>query len=243
MPRRRADLLLVARGLFESRAKAQEAIAAGLVTSDGIVLRKASEAIAESADIAAKAPYPWVSRGGVKLAAALDAFQVFPAGKICLDIGASTGGFSHVLLTRGAAKVYAVDVGRGQIHKSLVDDPRLVSLEQQDARALCAEMFVSPPQLIVCDVSFISLKLALPHALALAASGAQLVALIKPQFEAGPGQVKKGVVKDPEIHQRVCAEIADFLAQNGWRVMGAIPSPIAGGDGNKEFLIAADRIF
>ena len=242
MARRRADLVLVARGFFASRAKAQEAIAAGLVEIDGCAVRRPAEEIDADAEITAAAAYPWVSRGGVKLAAALDAFDIDPTGLDCLDLGASTGGFTHVLLARGAQRVYAVDVGCGQLHPSLTGDPRVVSMEKQDARQLTAALFAAAPSLLVCDVSFISLKLALPCALSLTAANARLVALIKPQFEAGRQNVKKGVVKDPRSHDRVCVEIADFLESSGWRVTGTIRSPIAGGDGNIEFLIAAIRL-
>jgi len=241
MNKRRADVTLVERGFFESRARAQESIAAGLVSVAGRVLRKASEPIGEGQQIVAREPYPWVSRGGVKLEAALDAFGLDPRDKICLDVGASTGGFSHVLLSRGARRVYALDVGHGQLHERLRVDPRLTSLERQDARALRADQFESPPQFVVCDVSFISLELALPRPLSLAGADAQLVALIKPQFEVGPGRVKKGLVRDQGLHESVCARIADFLRREGWRDLGTIPSPIAGGDGNAEFLIAAQR--
>jgi 23S rRNA (cytidine1920-2'-O)/16S rRNA (cytidine1409-2'-O)-methyltransferase len=239
--RRRVDLVLVARGLFPTRAKAQEAIAAGLVEADGRVVSRPSDLVDESAEIRAERPYPWVSRGGVKLAAALEAFGVDPAGQICLDVGASTGGFSQVLLTRGAERVYASDVGRGQLHASLAEEPRLVGLEGVDARTLTTALIPTPPTLVVCDVSFISLKLALPTPLALAAPDAHLIALIKPQFEAGPERVKKGIVKDPDVHRAVCEDISAFLEANGWRVTGLAPSPIAGRDGNREFLICATK--
>ena len=237
----RADLALVARGLFPSRAKAQEAIAAGCVTIDGRILRKASESIAETAKIAATPLYPWVSRGGVKLEAALDAFGLDPAGEICLDLGASTGGFTEVLLARGAAKVHAVDVGHGQLHDRLQADPRVVSREGLDARKLSRADFDPPPNFITCDLSFISLKLVLPHVFDLAAHPARLVCLIKPQFEVGPAFVVKGLVKDAAAQERACNEIADLCRAAGWQVVGVIPSPIAGGDGNREFLLGATR--
>jgi len=237
----RADVALVARGLFESRAKAQEAIAAGLVTADGRTVRKASDSIGSATALAARALYPWVSRGGVKLAAALDAFGFDPAGRICLDIGASTGGFTHVLLARGARRVHAIDVGRAQLHPSLAADPRVVSREATDARSLTTDCFAEPPSLITCDTSFISLALILPPVLGLAAPNALLVALIKPQFEAGPRDVVKGIVKDTGTHKRVCGEIEDCVRGHGWHIESIIPSPIAGGDGNREFLLGARR--
>lgn len=239
--RKRADLVLVERDFFKSRAKAQEAIAAGLVRIDGKVLHRASEPISPGADIEAVAPYPWVSRGGVKLAAALDAFGFDPSGLACLDIGASTGGFTHVLLSRGAAKVVAVDVGHGQLDPDIARDPRVESHEGADARRLTPAGLVAPPQLVTCDVSFISLALVLPAVLPLAAENAKLVALIKPQFEAGPGHVVKGVVKDSDIRRTVCADIERLVSHLGWEVAGVLPSPIDGGDGNREYLLGARR--
>ena len=239
MSRMRADRLLVERGLFESRAKAQAAIAAGLVIADGVTVRKASDEIAIDAAIDARAAHPYVSRGGVKLAAALDTFGFDPKRRIGLDVGASTGGFTQVLLQRGAARVYAVDVGRAQLHASLRERPDVVSLEQTDIREL--KPFDPAPDLVVIDVSFISLKQVLPSTLKLAASSAQLVALIKPQFEAGRERVKKGVVRDAAVHAAVCDDIAAFVASLGWRVVGLTPSPITGGDGNFEFLLGAMR--
>jgi 23S rRNA (cytidine1920-2'-O)/16S rRNA (cytidine1409-2'-O)-methyltransferase len=237
----RADTALHARGLFESRAKAREAIEAGLVTVDGRIVKKPSEPIAADADIVAQAAYPWVSRGGVKLAHALDQFGVDPTGRFCLDVGASTGGFTDVLLTRGARHIVAIDVGHGQLHARLRGDPRLTSLEGQDARTLTAAHLAEPPSLIVIDASFISLAALLPHVLSRAALRADLVALIKPQFEAGRGAVKKGVVRDAKIHAQVCARIEGDIEALGWRVSGVIPSPIEGGDGNREFLLHAAR--
>lgn len=237
----RADQLLVERGLFESRARAQAAIAAGLVSANGATVRKASEMLASDAQISAEAPHPYVSRGGLKLAAALDAFGLDPAGKTCIDIGASTGGFTDVLLKRGARHVYAVDVGRDQLHASLRADPRVTSLEAQDIRALALDGLVEAPALAAIDVSFISLKLVLPAAARLLAPTASLAALIKPQFEAGRAALKKGVVRDEAVHERVCAEIVEALAELGFAVSGPIPSPIEGGDGNREFLIGGCR--
>ena len=239
--RQRADRLLVERGLFDSRAKAQAAIAAGLVTANEAPVRKASEEIAVDAALSATPAHPYVSRGGVKLAAALDHFKFDPQGRICLDVGASTGGFTQVLLERGAKRVYAVDVGHGQLHESLRGRPEIVSSEQTDIRTLSAAQLNEPPDLVTVDVSFISLKLALPPALALAKPPAQLIALIKPQFEAGRAQAKKGIVRDPAVHAAVCDDISAFVASLGWRVLGIIPSPIAGGDGNTEFLLGAAK--
>jgi 23S rRNA (cytidine1920-2'-O)/16S rRNA (cytidine1409-2'-O)-methyltransferase len=237
----RADLALVARGLFASRAKAREAIEAGLVTMDGAVLRKPSELVGDNARLDAKAPYPWVSRGGVKLAAALEVFAIDPKGRLALDVGASTGGFADVLLTRGAAHVTCVDVGSGQLHAKIAGDPRVTAWERFDARKLTLADLPGAPQLIVCDVSFISLALILPPVLALAAPGAEAALLIKPQFEAGPEAVKKGFVRDARVHEQVCEKIAALVDGLGWRVLGVVPSPIAGGDGNIEFLLGARR--
>lgn len=177
----------------------------------------------------------------MKLAAALDAFGFDPAGLTCLDIGASTGGFTHVLLARGAANVVAIDVGRGQLHPDLARDPRITSREATDARSLTPAALPTAPEFVTCDVSFISLNLVLPAVLPLAASNAKLVALIKPQFEAGPGQVVKGIVKDCAIRSKVCVTVTNLVESLGWRVKGLLPSPIEGGDGNVEFLIGAAR--
>jgi 23S rRNA (cytidine1920-2'-O)/16S rRNA (cytidine1409-2'-O)-methyltransferase len=239
--RMRADRLLVERGLFESRAKAQAAIAAGLVTADDAPVAKASDEIATDARLSAAPAHPFVSRGGVKLAAALDHFGIDPAGIAALDVGASTGGFTDVLLARGARCVYAVDVGHGQLHASLRARPEVIAFEGTDIRALAASFLPEPPDLVVVDVSFISLKLVLPAALALARQQARLLALIKPQFEAGRGRTKKGIVRDPEIHVAVCDDIAVLVTSLGWTVSGLVPSPIAGGDGNREFFIGARR--
>jgi 23S rRNA (cytidine1920-2'-O)/16S rRNA (cytidine1409-2'-O)-methyltransferase len=239
--RLRADRLLVERGLFESRAKAQAAIEAGLVSANGAVVRKASDEIAFDAELMATPVHPYVSRGALKLKAALDHFGFDPAERICLDVGASTGGFTELLLERGAAKVYAVDVGSGQLHARLRGDSRIVSLEHTDIRKATAEHFDAPPNFICVDVSFIPLKLVLPPALALTAPGAQLIALIKPQFEAGPEHNKKGIVRDPAVQQAVCADIEARVASLGWKVLGILPSPIEGGSGNLEFLLGAVR--
>jgi 23S rRNA (cytidine1920-2'-O)/16S rRNA (cytidine1409-2'-O)-methyltransferase len=241
MSRQRADLALVERGFFDSRAKAQEAIAAGTVSIDGRVLRKPSAPIGAEARIEAAPPYPWVSRGGVKLEAALDAFGFDPAGAICLDVGASTGGFTDVLLARGADKVYAIDVGHGQLHPRLRDDARIILHEGQDTRRLKPAAFAEPPTFIACDVSFISLALVLPPVLALAAKQARLVCLIKPQFEVGPAHVVKGIVKDSLARQEACARIEALLGDAGWQTAGLIESPIQGADGNREYLIGVTR--
>jgi len=235
----RIDRLLVERGLFESRAKAQAAIEAGLVIANERVVHKASEEIGTDAILQASAAHPYVSRGGIKLAAALDHFGFDPKGRVCLDVGASTGGFTQVLLERGAARVYAVDVGRGQLHQSLRANAKVVSLEESDIRHLTPALVGVPPDLIAVDVSFISLKLVLPAALALAKLPAQLIALIKPQFEAGRAALKRGIVRDTAVQTAVRDDIAAFVASLGWRVVGVIPSPITGGDGNAEFLIGA----
>jgi 23S rRNA (cytidine1920-2'-O)/16S rRNA (cytidine1409-2'-O)-methyltransferase len=237
--RLRADRLLVERGLFESRAKAQAAIAAGLVSANAVAVRKASEEIPADARIEARALHPYVSRGGIKLSAALDHFGFEPKGRVCLDVGASTGGFTQVLLERGAARVYAVDVGRGQLHESLRACPEVVAVEETDIRKLSPTRLDPQADFITVDVSFISLKLVLPAALALAKRPARLVALIKPQFEAGRAALKKGVVRDEAIRKTVCEDMAAFVASLGWRVIGVIRSPIEGGDGNVEYLLGA----
>jgi 23S rRNA (cytidine1920-2'-O)/16S rRNA (cytidine1409-2'-O)-methyltransferase len=239
--RQRIDRLLVERGLFESRTKAQAAIAAGRVTADDVTITKPSDEIPTDAVLRAEPAHPWVSRGGVKLAAALDHFGFDPAGRICLDVGASTGGFTQVLLARGARRVYAIDVGHGQLHADLQTRPEVISIEETDIRNVSPAAFAELPDLVVADVSFVSLKLVLPAALACVRQPAQLVALIKPQFEVGPRETKKGIVRDPKIHAAVCTQIADFVASLGWSVAGVIPSPITGGDGNHEFLIGAQR--
>jgi 23S rRNA (cytidine1920-2'-O)/16S rRNA (cytidine1409-2'-O)-methyltransferase len=238
--RRRADVLLVERGLFESRARAQAAIAAGLVTADNVIVAKPSTEIPIDAALDAAPAHPWVSRGGVKLAAALDTCGLDVQGRACLDVGASTGGFSDVLLARGARLVYAVDVGHRQLHPRLRGRKDLVSLERTDIRALDAALLPEPPDVVVIDVSFISLKHVLQPALALAAPRMQLLALIKPQFEA-PQRRNKGIVRDPAIHTAVCANVAACVRALGCTVTATFPSSIAGGDGNREFFIAARR--
>ena len=238
--RNRADLVLVTRGFFDSRARAQAAIAAGLVSADGVAVRKPSEQISADAVILAEAPHPYVSRGGLKLAAGLEHFGFDPAGRHCLDVGASTGGFTDVLLKRGAAHVTALDTGKGQLHPSLQQDRRVASFESSDVRHFEAGLLAQPPGLIVVDVSFISLVLVLPAITALAAPEAALVALIKPQFEVGKARIEKGgIVRDEAAIAEVCNRIEAQLASLGWQVPGLIDSPITGGDGNREFLVGA----
>jgi 23S rRNA (cytidine1920-2'-O)/16S rRNA (cytidine1409-2'-O)-methyltransferase len=239
--RLRADLLLVRRGLFESRAKAQAAIEAGLVEADARPVRKPSEDIPVDADLRASPAHPWVSRGGVKLAAALDRFGFDAAGRVCLDVGASTGGFAQVLLARGGSRVYAVDVGRAQLHATLRARPEIVSLEATDIRTLDPARLQPLPDLVTVDVSFISLKQVLPALAALTAPRAQMVALIKPQFEVGRRHLKKGIVRDPALHRAVCDDIVAAAGVLGWHAMGIISSPIQGGDGNTEFLLGGAR--
>ena len=237
----RADQLLVARGLFESRAKAQAAIEAGNVTADGEIVRKVSQLLADDSEIVATPAHPYVSRGALKLEAALDHFKINPSGRVCLDVGASTGGFTEVLLSRGAAKVYAVDTGTDQLHPKLKSDPRVVSLEHTDIRKLEDVGVPNEARLIVIDVSFISLELVIPKALQFAAPHAELVALIKPQFEAGREHVKKGIVRDSGVHLAVIQRVELLVGRQGWRLRGTIPSPILGGDGNAEFLLYAEH--
>jgi 23S rRNA (cytidine1920-2'-O)/16S rRNA (cytidine1409-2'-O)-methyltransferase len=243
--KRRVDTLLVERGLAESRARAQALVLAGLVWSDGQRLDKPGISLADDTPLEVRGrEHPWVSRGGIKLAHALDHFAIDPAGAVALDIGASTGGFSDVLLTRGARRVYAVDVGHGQLAWKLRQDARVTVLERTNARHLTREHIPEPPDFVVCDASFISLTTVLPAALALASPAARLVALIKPQFEVGRGKVGKGgVVRDPALHREVCERISAWLAaQPGWRVEGLTQSPIEGPEGNIEFLVYARRM-
>jgi 23S rRNA (cytidine1920-2'-O)/16S rRNA (cytidine1409-2'-O)-methyltransferase len=242
--KQRLDTMLVARGLAESRAKAQALALAGLVFSGERRLDKPGQMLAEDTPLECRGrAHPYVSRGGVKLAHALDHFAIDPAGAIALDIGASTGGFTDVLLRRGAAKVFAVDVGHGQLDWRLRQDARVVVRERCNARHLTRAEIPDAPALVVCDASFIGLATVLPASLALAAPQARLVALIKPQFEVGKGRVGKGgVVRDPALHEEVCARIEAWLASlPGWSVLGVTESPIHGPDGNVEFLIAARR--
>ncbi|HEV7265154.1 MAG TPA: TlyA family RNA methyltransferase [Falsiroseomonas sp.] len=242
--KQRADVVLVERGLAESRTRAQALILAGKVYSGEARVAKAGDAIKADQPLEVRGQdHPWVSRGGVKLAHALAHFGLSPAGRVCLDVGASTGGFCDVLLHHGAAKVYAVDVGHGQLAWTLRNDPRVVVMERVNARHLTAEQIREPPGVLVCDASFIGLRTVLPAALALAAPGAWAVALIKPQFEVGPAIAKGGVVRDAAVHGRVCNEIrAWWSALPGWRVLGIEASPILGPEGNREFLIAAQAL-
>ncbi len=239
--RKRADLLLVERGLFDSRARAQDAIAHGLVTADGKVVAKPSETIPDSALIEAAPAHPWVSRGGVKLAGALAQYPVEIEDHICVDIGASTGGFTEVLLSEGAALVFSIDVGTNQLHDSLGGHPRIVSMEQTDIRSYDGKRLPQRPDVVVIDASFISLKLILPVALQLAAAPMSLLALIKPQFEAPRAAIKKGIVRDAAVHKAVCEDIAAFAASLGCTDIKVFPSSIAGGDGNIEFFLGARR--
>jgi 23S rRNA (cytidine1920-2'-O)/16S rRNA (cytidine1409-2'-O)-methyltransferase len=242
--KRRVDTLLVERGLAESRARAQALVLAGLVWSDGQRVEKPGISLAGDTPLEVRGrEHPWVSRGGIKLAHALDHFAIDPAGALALDIGASTGGFTDVLLMRGARRAYAVDVGRGQLAWKLRRDARVTVLERTNARHLTREQIPEAPDLVVCDASFISLTTILPAALALAAPAARLVALIKPQFEVGKGKVGKGgVVRDAALHREVCERITAWLAARpGWRVEGVTQSPIQGPEGNIEFLVYARR--
>lgn len=239
----RIDQLLVARGVFDSRARARAAIEAGLVKADGCLIAKPSEKVAEDAVIEAEAAHRWVGRGALKLERALDLWPVVVEGRVVLDVGASTGGFTEVCLDRGAAQVFAVDVGTGQLHPTLAANPRVLNLEKMDARDLTPAIITEAPSLVVCDASFISLAKVLPAALDLAATGADLITLVKPQFEAdGPKSVgKKGVVKDPEAHAAAVARVRDWLEGDGWTVREVADSPITGGDGNVEFLLWAQK--
>ena len=240
MSKTRIDVLLVERGLFESRSKARAAIEAGGVRVDGLTVTRPSEAVSDGAEIEAVPAHPWVGRGALKLAHALAVWDLSPENKTVLDIGASTGGFTQVCLQGGARRVYAVDVGRGQLHPRVAGDPRVVNLEGLDARRLDPSHVPEPPQLIVCDTSFIGLDKALPAALALAAPGADLIALVKPQFEVGPQRVGKGgVVRDEAARRDALEGVRRFLIQAGWRVIAAVDSPVEGADGNREYLLHA----
>jgi 23S rRNA (cytidine1920-2'-O)/16S rRNA (cytidine1409-2'-O)-methyltransferase len=242
--KRRADQLLVDQGLAESRAKAQALIVAGLVSAGGRRIDKPGTALSEETTLALAGPdHPWVSRGGVKLDFAFGRFAIDAQGKVALDIGASTGGFTDVLLAWGAARVHAVDVGRGQLAWKLRQDPRVIVHEATNARYLTRAQIAEPIDLITCDASFIGLLTLLPAPLSLADDRAQLVALIKPQFEAGARAVGKGgVVRDPAIHQAVCQRVAAWVgAQPNWTVIGIVESPIQGPAGNREFLLYARR--
>lgn len=233
----RLDQVLVERGLATSRARAQASIAAGLVMVDGIVARKASQAVRHDQQVEAEEPFETVSRAGLKLKAALDATNLNPCGLTCLDLGASTGGFTDLLIQRGAGKVYAVDVGHGQLHPRLAADPRVINLEGVDARHIGETQVPEPVDVLVADLSFIGLAKAIPAGLARLRSGGALIVLVKPQFEAGPGATKNGIIRDEALHQVVCQRVADELNLLGVVVDRIVPSPIAGGDGNREFLL------
>ena len=239
MRRTRIDLLLVARGLAPTREKAQAMILSGGVSVDGRRVDKAGQAVEETASVAvAGPPHPYVSRGGLKLAAALDAFRLDPTGLVCLDVGASTGGFTDCMLQRGAARVYAVDVGYGQLDSKLRGDPRVVLRERVNARFLSSEHVPEPVAIAVVDVSFISTRLVLPAVVPLVARGGAIVVLVKPQFEAGRAEVGKGgIVRSDEVRGRVVSEIAEFGRGLGLERIGSIPSPIRGAHGNEEFLL------
>jgi 23S rRNA (cytidine1920-2'-O)/16S rRNA (cytidine1409-2'-O)-methyltransferase len=240
-PRKRADILLVERGLFESRARARAAIEAGLVTANDRLVVKPSETIAADSDLQAQPAHPFVSRGGVKLAGALEAFPIEIEDHVCLDVGASTGGFTEVLLANGAAIVFAIDVGREQLHPSLRDHPKVVSMEQTDIRNFEGKRLPARPDIVVIDVSFISLKAVLPVALSLAAAPMHLLALIKPQFEGKGKHGKGGIIRDAAVHAQVCDDIAAFAKSLGCADVKVFPSAIKGGDGNSEFFLGARR--
>lgn len=244
MPKLRLDQLLVAQGLAETRSKAQAYIMAGLVYLGEQKLDKSGQLIADDSEITVRGKeHPWVSRGGMKLAKALDQFAIDPAGAIAMDVGSSTGGFTDVLLTHGAAKVYAVDVGTGQLDPKIRNDARVVVMEQTNARHLTRDMVPDTIDLVVCDASFISLTKVLPAALALTKPQAKLVALIKPQFEVGKAEVSrgKGVITDPVLHQWSCDTVLDWLVGEGWTVRGITESPVKGPKGNTEFLLYATK--
>ena len=239
--KQRADQLLVSRGLVESRTRAQALIMAGTVFSGERKLAKAGDMLAEDAPLEVRGKdHPWVSRGGIKLAHGLEHFGFDVTGAVALDVGSSTGGFTDVLLSRGAAKVYAVDVGTNQLAWKLRQDPRVVVMEQTNARNLTAQQIPEPIDVVTCDASFISLSKVLESPLKPARSGAKLVALVKPQFEAGREEVGKGgVVRDLAVHQRVCGAAAEWVGSQGWLVLGTTESPITGPEGNVEFLLGA----
>ncbi len=244
MPKTRVDQLLVERGLAESRARAQALVLAGLVFSGERKIDKAGQTVAHDAPLEVRGKdHPWVSRGGIKLAHALEHWGWDVTGATALDVGSSTGGFTDVLLHNGAAKVYAVDVGTNQLAWKLRSNPRVVVLEQTNARYVTRDIIPEPIDLIVCDASFIALAKVLDAALGLAAPGGRMVALVKPQFEAERHEIGKGgVVRDPQVHERVCDAAAAWVASRGWRVHGVVPSPITGPEGNIEFLLAAERL-
>ena len=238
----RADQYLTTHGHYDSRARAQAAIKAGLVSVDGKVIKKPSEKIKDGATVQAGREHPWVSRGGVKLDHALSVFNVDPTGLTCLDVGASTGGFSQVLVHHGASKVYAVDVGHGQLHRDLQSESKIISMEGQDARTLSPKILSPAPELIVCDASFISAMKVLENPLRLAASKAQLITLVKPQFEVGKVNIGRGgLVKSEELGLRALDTVRHWVREQGWTVLETCPSPIKGGSGNTEYLLHAIR--
>jgi 23S rRNA (cytidine1920-2'-O)/16S rRNA (cytidine1409-2'-O)-methyltransferase len=239
----RADQLLVSRGIAESRTRAQALIMAGVVFSGEKKLAKAGDMLAEDAPLEVRGKdHPWVSRGGIKLEHGLMHFGFDVSGAVALDVGSSTGGFTDVLLSRGAAKVYAVDVGTNQLAWKLRQDRRVVVLEQTNARSIDGSIIPEPVDVVVCDASFISLAKVLEAPLKLAKAGAKLVALIKPQFEAGREEVGKGgVVRDAAVHERVCKQASEWVQSHGWRVLGVTESPITGPEGNIEFLLGATK--
>lgn len=238
---KRADVLLVERGLFESRARAQAAIEAGFVTANDKLVTKASETVATDAAIEARPAHPFVSRGGVKLSGALERYPIDIENHVCLDVGASTGGFTEVLLANGAGLVFAIDVGRDQLHPSLRGHPNIISMEETDIRDFEGKRLPQRPDIVVIDVSFISLKAVLPVALSLAAAPMHLLALIKPQFEAERKHSKRGIIRNAAIHQAICDDIGAFAASLGCTDIQLFPSPITGGDGNIEFFLGARR--
>jgi 23S rRNA (cytidine1920-2'-O)/16S rRNA (cytidine1409-2'-O)-methyltransferase len=240
-PRKRADTLLVERGVFESRARAQAAIEAGLVMANDKQVMKPSESIPADALLQAQPAHPFVSRGGVKLTAALQQYPIEIENHVCLDVGASTGGFTEVLLANGASLVFAVDVGREQLHRSLRGHPKIVSMEETDIRNFEGKRLPMRPDIVVIDVSFISLKAVLPVALSLAAAPMHLLALIKPQFEAPRKHSKRGIIRNAMVHQEICDDIAAFVSSMGCTGIQVFPSSIKGGDGNIEFFIGARR--
>ena len=243
MKKLRSDQLLVSRGLAESRTRAQALIMAGAVFSGERKLAKAGEMLAEDAPLEVRGKdHPWVSRGGIKLDLGLTHFGFDVTGAVALDVGSSTGGFTDVLLSRGAAKIYAVDVGTNQLAWKLRQDPRVMVHEQTNARSLDSSIVPDEVDIVVCDASFIGLAKVLEAPLKLARRGAKLVALIKPQFEAGREEVGKGgVVRDPDVHERVCAEAKVWIESQGWSALGITPSPITGPEGNVEFLLGAEK--
>ena len=240
-PRKRADVLLVERGLFESRARAQAAIEARLVTANDKQVLKASEGLPEDAVLQAQPAHPFVSRGGVKLSGALERYPFEIEDHVCLDVGASTGGFTEVLLANGASLVFSIDVGHGQLHPSLHGHPRIVSMEETDIRGFEGKRLPQRPDIVVIDVSFISLKAVLPVALSLAAAPMHLLALIKPQFEAPRKHSKRGIIRNAAVHQEICDDIAAFASSLGCTGIEMFPSSITGGDGNIEFFLGARR--